>query len=269
VFNCNRGSDDPILKVFVKEHQLNLLKMPRQGISIGDVMITREGKTFLPVTINDVFKGEKPFNPTSSENKQSPFDTTFSQDISAKAVINFMEALAASYEMSASGNLKSAYKNARSARVRVNDVRKTVAKLGDLTRWLSKATIDPEQNLMREGDKVYVVTAVVKSNDMEVTAFDDSGKAINIDVAATGLADASAEFSAQAKVGASRVYKAKDRLAFGVELNELVYSGGTWHLDLPDGWVDVRGGREEKNPKPVFLGGSASDGEAFIDFENA
>ncbi|WP_299813257.1 hypothetical protein [uncultured Roseibium sp.] len=268
MFECNRNSADPVLRVFVQEHSLNLLKWPRTGIQIGDLVISRNDRTFSPVNIEEIFASDRPFDVEKKQVDLAPFDTSFSSAVKIGTVVSFIEGLASRLGMKASGKLKSAYATASSAKVKVKGGRKTSGKLKAVSEWLKSSTVDPQQSLMREGDKLYLVTALVKSNKLEVVATNADNNNIEVDVSSTELADASATLSTKKSVGTSIIYKSKELLTIGVELHELVADGDYWRLNLPSGWVDVRGDDEigKKGPRTIFLEEAESTGNAFISF---
>lgn len=268
MFGCNRDSADPILKAFVQEHSLNLLKWPREGVEIGDLIISRDGRTFPPVRIEEIFASDRPFDVEKKQVELAPFDTSFSSEVQIATVVSFVEGIASRLGMKASGKLKSAYATANSAKIKVKGSRKTSGKLAAIAQWLASSSVAAQQTMMRDGDKIYLVTALLKSNEIEVSATNADNKNLDIDVSATEMAEASATISAKKSAGTAIIYKSRKRLTIGVELHELVPDGTNWRLDLPSGWVDFRGGDESAKigPSAKFIDDVKSPGTAFISF---
>lgn len=269
MFGCKRDTPDRLLRVFLDEYHLNLLRWPRTGVEIGQVLVQRAGKSVLRCQLGDVFAEAVPELVGKRGVVRAPMTAKFSGKVDARAAIGFMEGLAATFGVSGRAKFSSAYEKADSVSIRVRDVMTDEGDVGRLSRYVGAANLQASQTLYREGDRMFVVVGVTRARAIELVAFDAEGHKLGVDVRATGLAKADTALEAEDEGGASIIYRGRTALAFGVELVEVVadeHGPGTWRLDTVESIVEVRGSTPPLKPQDYRFVEGEDDGSAFFEW---
>lgn len=85
--------------------------------------------------------------------------------------------------------------------------------------------------MLSDETRAFVVTDVLLSNSLRVTALDESESGAKVDILAVqGAVGANVEVGATTGVEGDLVYKGKQLLAFGYKAHEIVYSGKAWDV---------------------------------------
>jgi hypothetical protein len=133
-----------------------------------------------------------------------------------------------------------AYSRARTVRFEFKDPQ--IKKIAPLVigNYLAQGDLNSENPVVRrymlsEETSAYVVTEVLLSNALRVTALDKGDVGVKLDVPAIkGAVGADVDVSAIGEDESDLVYKGKQLLAFGYKAHEIVYSGDRWDVRRVD-----------------------------------
>jgi len=157
-----------------------------------------------------------------------------------------------------------AYSQARTVRFEFNnpDIKKIDPLL--VGNFLAKGDLNisnpfVQHYMLREDTRAYVVTEVLLSDSIRVTALDESEAAAKVDIKA--IADgvgANIQVQATTATEGDLVYRGKQSLAFGYKAHEIVYSGREWNVRRldPSGDSALFGTEERELARPVLFRGS-------------
>ena len=80
-----------------------------------------------------------------------------------------------------------------------------------------------------DDSKAYIITEVLKSDSVAVTATDSSGSEIKVDVPAiSGVVGVGVSVSPSNESSATLTYKGKEAVTFGFKAFEIIYANGRW-----------------------------------------
>jgi hypothetical protein len=151
------------------------------------------------------------------------------------------------------GNLgiQASYSQARTATIAFDDVLEDRVNAIDVDRDLGDADVDPFDITSRkllDADKLYVVTAVVKSTKMKITANDSNDAALKVDVPVVQQAvGANVTVSASNTSKTQISYEGKIPLVFGFQAIQLLFEG----TDYQQFRVLPAGGGQMKAVRPT------------------
>lgn len=157
-----------------------------------------------------------------------------------------------------------AYSQARTVRFEFNnpDIKKIDPLL--VGNFLAKGDLNTsnpfvQHYMLREDTRAYVVTEVLLSDSIRVTALDESEAGAKVDVKAiTDGVGASIQVQATTAIEGDLVYRGKQPLTFGYKAFEIVYSGREWNVQRLDPSQDsaLFGAEERKLAQPVLFRGN-------------
>jgi hypothetical protein len=131
----------------------------------------------------------------------------------ASSIINTIQA---GYESKATRFVKFSFSNVTRDSVNVNLVRRKMSG----HKVVDGEGVDDDNN---KNGQYYVVTAVIKSPSINISAEDANNRSLAVNIEAAGIADASAKVSVEKAREGEITYKGDKSIAFGVELYQLDY----------------------------------------------
>jgi hypothetical protein len=268
--------DDPLLKYIMDQYQLNLLSVPREKSSLGDVYI-REGdskRLSFPSHISSFLEPhfEMP-PPTIDETFGNNISGITSDEIDAKIGLEFLEGFLNVLGIGSLGTSIRAYfeKNgARRIRYNFADATRDSVQPELLRTELGRYHVKEDSKLSAEGERRYYInTGLAKSPSISIIVEGINQKRLDIDAQAAGISNFSSDISIQKSEEGKIIFSDKKRLVFGVELFELEYNNATkrFRLKMTEEVFKVRGEqiRTRKVLKPALIGNK--EDEAFIILE--
>jgi len=257
-------NEDPLLKVLLERYRLNLLSIPREKASVGDLYVQEGNSQYVstPGSITNFL--EPPFEVpsiTTGETMAGVSGTT-SRDASGKVGVDFLEGflnalgpagigtkVRGSYESSSKNKITFTFENPT----------RDYADPGLVGRKLVDHTLMKRHALIAEGRRYYLVTAVARSAGISITTEGDNKQVMDIDAQVMKLANVSGDVSIQKNQTGSITFKGQKNLAFGVELYELEYipnnggQEGKFLMSTQEKAVVARGKEEEEEEGiPLF-----------------
>lgn len=264
---CKRTEPDPLLRLFVDEYNLHLLAIPRENAAVGDVYVHDGTRTSAPGNLAHLLTPAFTMPGTVVGEQLADVAGTISRGVDVSVGLGLLEGFLAALGAGAViGEAKAEFAraNARSLRFRFGDATRDSVDPLLLGRELAGHSVRRDNAMYDKRNRYYLVTAVVRSPSIGVTAETDRSTRASVDLQALAVADVGSEVSVSASRQGEIVFAGTKRLAFGVELYELVDPGesGSLRLRAPESAVRVRGRTREPIPEPAFIGGE--DGDAFL-----
>jgi hypothetical protein len=259
---CKRSSDDPLVRHFIDEYRLNLLSVPREHAEPGDLYVRDRGGISAPGAIA-AFVSPPPALPEPRRGEiVSGLSGRLSHQISVRVGLqllqNFLIALGA---VGIVDKLGAAYEHSRasSVRFRFDGATRDWIDPGLLGRAIGGAAFDRDNAFVEDGNRYYVVAAVVRAGALAVVAED--GREQRVELAADALQAVSAEGAVRvARTDAGEITYSGRELAIGVELYEIGERQGRLRMSSVDEGLKLRGRAQALTP--ALVGGL--DGDALI-----
>lgn len=256
-----KKSEDPLLKMILDKYRLNLLSIPREKASVGDLYVQEGNSPYVstPGSISNFLEPAFEIPQLTNGEIMAFVSGTTSRDASGKAGMDFLEGflnalgpavvgskVRASYESSSKNKITFTFENPT----------RDYIDPGLLGRKLIDHTLMSQHALIAEGRKYYIVTGVARSSSISVISEGDTKQILDLDAQVMKLANISGDISIQKNQTGRVTFKGDKNLAFGVELYELkyIYDGGEgrgkFRMDIQDKALVARG--EEEQTVPLF-----------------
>jgi hypothetical protein len=267
--NCKRNHDDPLLQLLLREYHLNMLRMPQEGLKVGEVLIEQEkGLPTIRCELTDIFTGTRPILAGPPDKMIQKLENQSSGKLSASAGFSFLEKLL-QFIPNALAKVKGAYSDAESATISLKMLTRETISFANLGQFLNVAALRKDQGLYHDGNTLFVITSIVRSTGVELRTTDNAGRAVEAKLGATHFGEGNAQIKAESKGGGRMVYTGKKPLAIGVELFRIEVAGGSFRLKATNEAVAVRGGGMETTEDDFAWIGDKDNGDAFIDMLGA
>ncbi len=263
-WNRKNGSNDPLLQVILEKYHLNLLSIPREMVSLGDLYIKDNNTRQISSPGNIAYFLLPKFALLEKDKvteTMADISAAISSKIPATIEIQFLEQFLNNLGISNNiiTKLRTCYQSQNVATIRFSfaDATRDYVDPIQLGSELTGYKLMKENALYSEGYRYFIVTAVARCSSLRLMAESDNKKAIDIDTEVMGLADASSVISKESSQEGEIVFKGNKRLAFGVELYELLYDtiNERLRMKMVDEPSSLRGERFTRRlPKYVYIG---------------
>jgi hypothetical protein len=270
---CKKSDADPMLRLFFDRYKLNLLAVPREGAAIGDVYIRREGKTSTPGSVRWLLDPPlEKMPPAKTGEQMADVAGTLSQRLDAELGLGLLEGfLAALGALGLSAKARAGVKASKvhTLRFRFADATRDAVDPFQLGFELNERRIATNNAIIEPGQQYYLVTGLARSPSISMVTENEHGNSVELDLAATGLAEVEAGVSVAHTNTGEVTFKGAQSLVFGLELYELSYDAEEerLRLRLPDNAVRLRRKRATRDIiQPVLLG---SDDEVLLGIAEA
>lgn len=256
-------NEDPLLKILLDRYRLNLLSIPRENASVGDLYVQEGDSKYVstPGSITNFL--EPPFEVPSiiTGETMAGVSGTTSRDASGKVGMDFLEGFLNALGPAGIGTkVRGGYESSSKSKITFtfeNPTRDYVDP-GLVGRKLVDHTLMKRHALIAEGRKYYLVTAVARSSGISMTTEGDNRQVMDIDAQIMKLANVSGDISIQKNQTGNVTFKGQKNLAFGVELYELQYVSndggaqeGKFLMSTQQKAVVARK-EQEQEPVPLF-----------------
>jgi hypothetical protein len=252
----NRKTRDPLLDLMLEKYNLNLLSIPRENASVGDLYM-QEGnlqRISTPGNVSNFLRGQFQMPAVRTGETMGDVSGTTSRDASGKAGINFLEGFLNALGPAGLGTkVKGSYEGRSLSKITFtfqNPTRDYVDAF-DLGKKLIDHTIMEENALYGKDRRYYIVTAVAKSPSISILTEGNSKQLVDIDVEVMKVVDASGGVSVENKAAGQVTFKGSKNLAFGVELYDLKYinkgESSRFQMGPINSPIVARGSQEREN----------------------
>ena len=274
---CKRSEQDPLIRLLTDRYRLNILRVPRAGIEVGDLLVDDSGDLRRMGAFSKFFDPalEMPETKTATLAPQSSKKSgSVSWNAAAKPAAAFLAALGLTGVTSLSATLESA----QDVSVTFQITGATLENLDavDLGNELAGRELRRDNALYRADRKFFVAHEVARATGLTL-GFQSSSKAgAKLAAGIAQVAEASAGVSVQRASAAEIGVTGTTPLVFGLAVLRLTEAkeNGALRLDLPKKLQPVRRIPDEARPVPEaraaleFLFGGA-DGEVLLDIGDA
>ncbi len=252
-------NQDPLLKVLLERYRLNLLSIPRENASVGDLYVQEGNSQYVstPGSITNFLEPRFEVPSIKTGETMAGVSGTTSKDASGKVGIDFLEGflntlgpagigtkVRGGYESSSKNKITFTFENAT----------RDYVDPGLLGSKLVDHTLMKRHALIAKRRKYYLVTAVARSSGISITTEGNSKQVMDLDAQVMNLANVSGDISIQKNQTGSITFKGQKNLVFGVELYELEYilnnggQGGKFQMNTQQKALVARG----EDPVPLF-----------------
>lgn len=218
--------ESEILEYFVKKNKFHLLSIPREYASIGDIYSYNDREASEYGSLTDLLEPQFEIPQIRKDEVMADISGKISKGVSLsfgmKLLGGFLgvfggsgiiSAVQAGYESKATRFVKFSFSEITRDSVNVNLLR----------RKMSGHKIADGEEINGSDNKYYVVTAVVKSPSVNISAEDANSRSLDVNVEAAKMANASGKVSIENAREGEVVYKGDKSIVFGIELYQLDY----------------------------------------------
>jgi hypothetical protein len=263
---CKRSTDDPLVRKFLDDYGVNLLRIPRENARCGDLYV-KNGRAVTapadprgllidpPAELPPVYPDEKLVDLAGAISKKVSFDVGlglldgFLAALGAAGVIDTLEA---QLEHAHDGGIRFRFRHA---------TRDSVDP-GALGNVFYGRRIDTGHPLITAKSEFYVVGGVVRTRSISITLQDNRSQSIGIGADVLHLLSTHADVTAERENTGEITYSGRKPLAIGVELYALRYDAANSRFEMSpaERALALRG--RPLPPAPAF---PAEDDEALLD----
>lgn len=264
---CKRSEPDPLLRLFVDLYNLHLLAIPRENSAVGDLYVHDGQRTSAPGSVTNFLTPRFTVPPVARGERMADVAGTMSQGVDVKVGLGLLEGfLTAMGAGGLIGDTKAEFARAMTRTLRFRFAEATRDSIDPflLGETLAGHSFDRRNAIHDDKYRYYLVTAVVRSRSIGVTAERERTSSAELDLEALAVAEVGGGVTIRQSSQGEVTFAGDRALAFGVELYELVEGthGEGMRLRAPESAVRVRGRRKASLPEPAFIGGE--DGDAFL-----
>ncbi len=248
---------------FLNKFGYNVIKLPRVGIEPMDVIGTDTTTQWLG-PLRSVWKSAvaepDPSAPHSAAALVGQQTDQLDVSFGLKILANALAALGATVP-----SLDIAYNRARKVQFAYTDVTSTVVAPFDAGNYLTKGSLNTDNPVVKHyfvdpDAQAFLIVDVLKSASITVTASDDHGGSIAVDVPSIqGVVGANVSVKASAASSSSVTYTGKVPVTFGFRVDEIEFANGVWSLSgaAASGglaFAAAAGGDKGETAAPILIG---------------
>jgi hypothetical protein len=251
---------DPSI-TYLNSYGYNVVKMPRSGIEVMD-LVGKDQTTQIIGPIRSIWTSTEPepvpspprAMPNVNGQKTDSLDLSLGLDVLAGA----LQALGAS-----APSLKLAFHSARSVQFAYTGVTLTTVQTVEAGNYLTEGTLKTNNPVVRNyffnpDSHAYLITSVLKSASITVSATDANGTDVGIDVPAIqGVVGATIKVAPSNSSNSTLTFTGPEAVTFGFVVQEITRDGDQWNLHgvNPSGSIafDVGKDKPAETPKPIIF----------------
>lgn len=261
---CRRSDSDPLVRVLTDRYKLNILRLPRRGVGVGELLIREKGDLRCAGNIRNCYDPELELPPVD----MSPLpniDEITSARRSAKMAVAPLTGLLTALGAVGVSSIDVSHRNAHGVTVafRLTGTRYLSTPLLTLGAELRSRLLRPRHALYQPDREYFVAYAAAEATGMQVAYSTDSDQAANLMLELTAMSKAETAVEAVSGKAGHFVISSPEPVTFGLAVARLVVDGRSLRLDTPVRLYPVRGKAKPEpvgeDPEPVFFGGPEGD----------
>lgn len=269
---CRRSEKDPLVRLLTDRYRLNILRVPRAGIDVGDLLVDDSGDLRHLGAFSRFF--DPPLElPDPESEPLAPVNGEVSRAISGKVAANPMAAFLTALGLPGITALSAELHAARKLDVTFQVSGATLESIDvvDLGNELAGRVLRSDNALYRADRKFFVSHAVARATGL-ILGFQAKGNTgAELAAGIMQVAKASAAVQVQRESAAQINVTGSTPLVFGLAVMRLTEEPGQLKLDLPTNLQPVRrrasaGAGTPKEVPSVLFGDS--QGELLLDIGN-
>jgi hypothetical protein len=249
---------------FLNKFGYNVVKLPRVGIEPLDVIGIDETTQWLG-PLKAVWQSTAPPPEPSAPRRAAPVNGQKTDQLDLGFGLKILSNALAAFG-AAAPSLDLAYKRARKVQFSYTNVTSTVVAPLEAGNYLAAGTLNTENPVvkhyfMEPDSQAFLIVDVLKSDSITVTALDEHGVEVGVDVPAIqGILSADVKVKPSGTSNSTITYSGAEPVSFGFIVDEIQFAGGKWSLAgaAPDGalafTVPAQGGQAAATASPILLG---------------
>jgi hypothetical protein len=245
MWQWKRSKPDPMTRLFVERYGLHLIRQPRADVAVGDVYPVKDGDTGQPGRLEYLVSPAPALPECKMNEAMADVAGATSDTVEAETGAGFLDSFfAALGAVGFQGKLKAdmAAKQASGVQFRFSGATRDYADPFAIERKLKERQVNREASLLKPDYRYYLVTGVVRTNQITFSVFGSGSGKISVDVEALSIANVNSGISTQRGANEEVTVSGNTRLAFAVQLNEININNvsGRLELTIPTGPVATR-----------------------------
>jgi hypothetical protein len=252
-----RKTADPLGKLMFEKYSMHALNRPRENVSVYDVFAVRNGEAFQSGGIESFLRSNFLKPEVLTNEALLDIDMTISDAVSGNVALNFLQGFLTLIGTGVVNAVSIALEksHSRALRFRFGGCTRDHVKDGfELDLKLSEFPFVKETSAIKEGYQYYIASGVHYCNQLTFEVLDKNLVKIDLsaDVAALGAGKTGLTVNKDRQLTAS----SEKKLAYGVELNEIVYDEKRRRLNLQEAraYVHTKANGHLELPKAVVGG---------------
>jgi hypothetical protein len=270
---CRRSEKDPLVRLLTDRYRLNILRVPRAGIDVGDLLVDDSGDLRYMGEFSRFF--DPPLElPELEEEALAPLNGESSKAISVKVAANPMATFLTALGLSGITSLSAKLQAAQNVNVTFQISGATLESLDvvELGNELAGRVLRTDNALYRTDRKFFVAHSVARATGLSLgfQTKSDTGAELAANIAQ--IAKASGAVRVKRHSAAQISVTGSTPLVFGLAVLRLTEEPGQLKLDLPTNLQPVRRQTSAAEGTPrevpsVLLGDM--QGEFLLDIDDA
>lgn len=265
---CKRSDDDPLIRILTDRYKLNILRLPRRGVGVGELVI-REGKDLRCAgSVKRFFDPDLDIPRIESAalpDVDGISSARLSSSIAAAPLTGILTALGVPYMPSVSAS----FRRARDVSVTftLTGTRYQKTDLVALGGELASRVMRRDNALYNPAREYYIAHAAAEASGLKVGFESAAAKEASLHLELAEIINADTQVNAIGDQSGHLIVSSPEPVTFGIAVVRLKLDGDNLQLDAVDHLRAVRG--RDTKPGSVdgeqcfFFGGT--DGEALIE----
>ena len=219
---------------FLNKFGYNVVKLPRVGIEPMDV-IGRDDTTQWLGPLRSVWKSSVPEPVPSPPRVAAPLVGQQTDALELKLGLKILSNALAAFGATVP-SLDVAYNRARKVQFSYSNVTSTAVAPLEAGNYLTSGTLNTDNPVVRhyftdEDTQAFLIVDALKSDSITVSATDDHGVAVGVDVPAIqGVVGANVQVKTSGSSSSTLTYTGKEPVTFGFIVDEIDFDGVRWSL---------------------------------------
>jgi hypothetical protein len=238
---CRRSDKDPLVRLLTDRYRLNILRVPRAGISIGDLLVDDSGDLRHMGEFSRFFDPALEL-PIADCEPLAPVSGAASKAISVKVAANPMAAFLTALGLSGITSLSAKFQATRHLDVTFQISGATLESIDvvELGNELAGRVLRTDNALYRDDRKFFVAHSVARATGLNLgfQAKGNTGAELAADI--VQVAKVSGSVTVEHTSGAQISVTGSTPLVFGLAVLRLTQEPGQLKLDLPTNLQPVR-----------------------------
>jgi len=219
---------------FLNKFGYNVVKLPRAGIEPLDVIGIDQTTQWLG-SLKTVWQSTVPVPEPGAPRPASPVNGQKTDQLDLNFGLQILGNALAAFGATAP-SLDLAYKRARKVQFSYTNVTSTVVSPLEAGNYLASGTLNTSNPVVRHyfmepDSQAFLIVDVLKSNSITVTALDEHGAEVGVDVPAIeGILGATIKVKPASASNSTIIYSGPQPVTFGFAVDEIMFDNGRWSL---------------------------------------
>jgi hypothetical protein len=223
-----RRTKDPLARMFLQVYHLNVLSMPRENVSCGELYVKR-GKRVAPIAgaLNELVEPAVTLPPIHRDEQLAELRGTISDGISVDFGLGLLEGFLGALGVAAGvvGDVSAGYRHhgVRRVRFRFEDATRDSIDPFAIGSALVDRRFRESHPWIGPGNRYFVSAGVVKARSISISAEDEHSDGVDAAASVAVAVDVDAAIELDRKSERELAFRGAKALAIGVELYDLRY----------------------------------------------